>query len=135
MDYSSAFVAMQSYFNTYWNDETVIVWGDDDNKSIPSNAPWVRFNIRHADGFQATTGAPTSNRFERIGIITVQIFTKQGDRQVTSRTLADNALKAYEGVLQSDILYFGATVREIGNDGRGWHQTNVITSFRYSEIT
>ena len=135
MDYSQAVIAMQGYFNTGWASATPIIWGDDDNSEIPDENPWVRFNIRHSDGFQATAGAPSANRFERIGIITVQIFTRQGDYAVTARGLATSALKLYEGVENSGILYYDAAVREIGNDGRGWHQINVLTSFKYSEVT
>ena len=135
MDYKTAFTAMQGYFNTSWDNETLVIWGDDDNSEIPDIIPWVRFNVRHASGFQATAGSPSNNRFERLGIVTIQIFTRQGNLQISSRDLADKALKIYEGVYNSGILYFDATVREIGQDGRGWHQVNVLTSFRYSEIT
>jgi hypothetical protein len=80
-------------------------------------------------------GSPSSNRFERQGIITIQVFTKQGENSVPAITLANEILKLYEGVENSGILYYDAFVKEIGDDGRGWYQINVLTGFKYSEIT
>jgi len=125
---------MRSYFDTGWNDETVIVWGDD-NQYQPDSDPWVRFNILHNDGLQATIGSPGNNRFDRFGVITVQIFVRQGDYGIKARELATKALKLYEGVQDNDIIYSNAFVREVGNDGRGWQQINALINFRYEEIT
>ena len=133
MNYSDAFVAMQSFFKTSWNGRTPIVWNDDPSK--PPNGDWVRFNIIHADGGQASMGAPGSNRFDRDGQVIIQIFTKEGDFAIKARGHASLALDIYSGTEDSGIRYTGARVNEIGADQRGWHQVNVIADFSYQSIT
>lgn len=135
MDYKTARHAMQGYFNTGWASATPIVWGNDSTYEPEEGTSWVRFNITHSAGFQSTMGDPSNNRFERQGIITVQIFSPQGEYGETASDLATNALKLYEGTVDNGIYYFDAYANDIGNDGNGWHQVNVLTSFRYNEIT
>jgi hypothetical protein len=65
----------------------------------------------------------------------VQIFQKQGSYGIAARELAENALALFTGIDNSSISYYNGTIREVGNDGRGWYQINVVTEFRYDEIT
>jgi hypothetical protein len=132
MDYKTATTAMRKYFNDNFTSCTIVLPDMVFDNSADS---WVRFNILHSAGYQATMGSPSSNRFERQGIITIQVFTKQGENSVPAITLANEILKLYEGVENSGILYYDAFVKEIGDDGRGWYQINVLTGFKYSEIT
>jgi len=131
--YRQAVTAMQDYFNTSWNDDTPVLF-DDDAQDVPEET-FVRFNVQHNEGFQSTMGAPGNNRFQRRGLVIVQIFQKQGDFAIDAREKAENALALFAGVTNSDIYYYDGYIREVGNDGRGWYQINVVTSFRYDEIT
>lgn len=133
--YSDAITAMTSFFNTAWAGATTIIWGEDDNRSIPDNATWVRFNIRHAIGSQVTMGAPDANRFEQIGTVTIQIFQPEGQHGLDAQAKANTALDLYQGANIGGIHYYNARVREVGNDGNGWYQINVLTDFRYEQIT
>ena len=132
--YKQAVIAMGAYFNTSWAGATTVVWGDNDPQDTPSGS-WVRFNINHNDGRQASMGAPAANMFRQIGIITVQIFTAEGDSGVAARDLADSVLEIYHGARDSGIEYYNATAREIGNDGNGFYQVNVLVEFKYDNIT
>lgn len=132
MDFKTATVAMKKYFNDNFTTCPIVL---PDMVAEYTDTPWVRFNILHASGYQATMGNPSGNRFERIGIITVQIFVPQGNNAVTATEIATTILKLYEGVENSGILYSNAYAKEVGNDGRGWYQINVLTEFKYSEIT
>jgi hypothetical protein len=132
MDFKTATIAMRKYFNDNFTTCAIAI---PDMVAEFTDVPWVRFNILHANGYQATMGSPASNRFERIGLITVQIFVPQGDNSVTATNIATEILKLYEGVEDSGILYSNAYAKEVGNDGRGWYQINVLTEFKYSEIT
>lgn len=133
MDYSQAVTLMRQYFHD--NFSSADIYLPDQNADPQEGLPWVRFNILHGDGRQVSMGDPSNNRFERRGVITIQIFTPQGDNSVSATTLADEILKLYEGVDINGILYFDAYAREVGNDGRGWYQINVLTSFKYENIT
>lgn len=132
-DYTTAWLSIADYFKTAWGGAVPLFL--DDDAATPDTNTWARLNIRHTDGEQATMGAPGSNRFRRFGIVTVQIFQKQGSYGIAGRELAENALAIFAGIENDAITYYNGSVREIGNDGRGWYQINVITEFRYDEIT
>lgn len=134
-NYTDAFSFIQDYVNTGWGTAIPLILDDDENEPPDDKDTWARLNIRHNQGEQSTMGAPGSNRFRRFGFVTVQIFQKQGDYGIAARELAENALALFAGVENNGINYFNGTIREIGNDGRGWYQINVITEFRYDEIT
>lgn len=132
MDYKTAVLRIRKYFKDNFTTAPIVL---PDMVSSYTDTPWVRFNVLHTTGFQSSMGSPTSNRFERQGIITVQIFTPQGDNTVSATNLANEILKLYEGVENNAIIYFDAYAKEVGNDGRGWYQINVLISFKYEEIT
>lgn len=134
-DYATAVAAMQNYFATAWGETTPVFFDDDEKQDLPTTGTWVRFNIRHNTGFQKTMGAPGANRFERGGLITIQVFSKSGNFAIDPVTYVNTILTLYSGLTNSDITYFDATPREIGNDIRGWYQINVVIAFRYDEIT
>ena len=132
-DYTTAWLSMADYFKTEWGVAVPLFL--DDDADTPTTETWARLTIKHTDGGQVTMGAPGSNRFRRFGTITVQIFQKQGDFGIAARELAENALAIFAGVENDAITYYNGSVREVGNNGRGWYQINVITEFRYDEIT
>lgn len=134
MTYAEAVVAMQSFFNTQWASATPIVWGSD-APAKPTDGTWVRFNVNHADGSQASMGSPGSNRFDRSGQVIVQIFQKQGGHGIDARDKASSALDIYSGAVDGGVRYENARVNEVGDDGFGFHQVNVIADFRYQSIT
>jgi hypothetical protein len=131
MDFKTATIAMRKYFSDNFTGCQIAI--PDQAKEYTTS--WCRFNILHSTGYQASMGSPTANRFERQGIITIQIFIPQGDNTVTATDFATTILKLYEGVENSGVLYYNAYAKEVGNDGRGWYQINVLTEFKYSEIT
>ena len=134
-NYVQAVTAMQSFFNTGWAGATPIRWGADDPSEPANGINWVRFGIRHNDGLQSTMGSPGSNRFRHIGIITAQVFTPEGSYGVDARALASDMLELYQGKEDSGIYYYNVRADEVGNDGFGWYQINVVIEFRYDNIT
>lgn len=132
-DYTSAWLSIADYIKTGWGGAVPMFL--DDDPATPTTDEFARLNIRHNDGEQSSMGAPGNNRFRRFGVVTVQIFQKQGKFGADARELAENALALFAGIENSGITYYNSSVREIGNDGRGWYQINVITEFRYDEIT
>ncbi|MEE7442670.1 phage tail terminator-like protein [Methylobacterium oryzae] len=127
----SAVAAIRSYFQTGWANETKIVF-DDEEYTPQAGVPFVRLNIRHTMGDQATIGAPGNNRHEQLGGLTVQIFTPQGNASVRARELTDKAADLFRGKRTSGIRFYETTPREIGPDGNGFYQINVDVRFQYS---
>lgn len=132
MSYESAVAAITAHFAQEWNNATPVAYPD-----VPFNPPsstWVRLNISHADGYQASIGSPGSNKFRRTGLVTVQVFQKQGKAGVDAHKKADLAVAAFLGKKAGHIQFYDVQAREIGNDGAGYFQINVLAYFQYDVI-
>ncbi|MCF0055514.1 phage tail terminator-like protein [Dyadobacter sp. CY356] len=127
---------IRARFAAAWGVTTKVAYDDVPDKTIPPSpaATWVRLNIVHVDGNQASIGSPGSNKFRRYGLITAQIFSPQGKGSVDARKKADLIIPIFQGVQNSGITYYDVHPREIGNDGAGWYQINVLSKFYYDEI-
>lgn len=135
LKYKQAIAAMYAYFAANKPSGVAVIYGGDDPTAPPDNAPWIRFNVQHNDGFQASMGSPNANRFERRGILTIQIFQPENQYGLVAQGHADTIHTLYSGLEDSGIHYFDTFVREAGNDGFGWYQINVVTTFKYEQIT
>ena len=133
--YSEAIQAMTSFFHAAWVDTAPVIWGDDDDTAKPNNEPWLRFNARHVDGDQVSMGAPGANRFEAVGTVTIQIFQPSGKEGLEAQAIADAVLGIYKGASSGGVHYSRVRANEVGNDGHGWYQINVLADFRYEQIT
>lgn len=112
-----------------------IAWPDVEF-TIPEGQTWVRFNCQENDGSQVSMGSPGANRFRQFGIVTIQIFQPLGQGSNDARTKAVIALGAFRGeVTTNNIHFFDVAGRQVGNDGNGYYQINVVASFYYDEIT
>ena len=130
MNYEAATAAMRAYFAGFIGATPVAY--DDMPFDVP-NALWVRFNVSHADGYQSSIGAPTANRFRRDGLIVAQVFQPSGKASKEARQKADQIVANYLNVAGT-IHYYDVQAREIGDDGAGWYQINVLIYFRYDHI-
>lgn len=100
----------------------------DDNRS------WARVTIQHIGGRQSSlSGALGVQRYERTGILTVQIFVPAGEDLSEAHILAKVVIDAYEGVASPRQVWFrNARMNEIGPDG-DFYQVNVLVDFTYTE--
>ncbi len=133
--FAEAVIAMESTFKAAWGVKSPVVYGGDAPEKPADDQAWVRFNIKHSDGGQATMGAPSANRFRQIGLIIIQIFSPEGKYAIRAKELANDAIEIYQGLQQSGITYQKVRPDEIGNDGHGYYQINVIAEFYYDTIT
>lgn len=133
MNYEAATAAIRAYFAAEWANDTPVAY-DDMPFNVPNNQTWVRFNVSHVDGYQASIGSPSNNRFRRDGLIVAQVFQPAGKASKNARQKADKIVNAYLGKDNSGIHYYDVQMREIGSDGAGWYQINVLIYFRYDHI-
>lgn len=133
--YSEALIAMESYFETFWDSRTPILFGTDDPTDIPEDGAFVRFNIRHTLGSQVSMGSPDANIFRNFGLITIQLFNRESNRGINIKALTNSVLDRYQGLVDSGVNYYNVRPNEVGNDGNGFYQTNVIIEFYYDNIT
>ncbi len=107
------------------------------NVTLPpdTNLSWARVTIQHQDGRQSSlSGALGVKRFDRDGLLTVQIFVPAGEGLSEAHTLSKIVADAYEGVAGNNGIWFrNVRVNEIGPDG-DWFQTNILIDFTYDEI-
>mgnify|MGYP000886199345 CR=1 FL=1 len=134
MSYENAVKNIRAHFANKWGTTTPVAYDDDGKFKIPDGQTWVRLNIAHVDGYQASIGSPSSNRFRRDGLITVQVFQPQGQYSIDARKKADLVVSHFLNEETSGIIYYDVQAREIGNDGAGWYQINVLIKFRYDVI-
>lgn len=135
MNFDDAEAEIRAFFNTGWSSLTDIAWPDDKFIS-PDGATWVRFDCKENDGEQVSIGDPGNNRFRHFGLVTIQVFAPQGNGSIDARAKAQAAVAIFMGQeTTNDIHFFAVQPRQIGNDGSGYYQINVLASFRYDEIT
>lgn len=139
---------IQSIFKVTWDADTPAITGGAIPKIFfegvgekdfsPSAAPWARISIRHTLGEQATLSDENGKRrFEKFGIVTVQIFVplKSDDVLTLFEQLAQVGKKAFEGeeTTTSNIWFQNVRINEVGVDDP-WFQVNVVAEFRYDEL-
>jgi hypothetical protein len=104
---------------------------DDTNTNVTS---WARASVKHNAGFQATLGAPGDRRFDREGILLVEIYAPAGDGLTLARSLHTLVEQAFEGVSSPNGVWFrNVHTEEIGPSGP-WTHANVIIEFQYDEV-
>lgn len=128
MKFKAAEAAVRAHFNTQWNSATQIAWPD--IPFTPPNATWVRFSMKNNAGFQASIGAPGSNRFRRVGIVYIQVFQKEGQGSTDARTKADKAADIFIANGLSGVRFKNVNARDIG-PANGWYQWQVSAEFEY----
>lgn len=131
-----------TYFTTAWNTlgTPPLLFYDDKHLDPPDDAPYARIQVEHNTFGQQTLGGKISaggggRRFNRSGLVTVQVFTPSGDGLTSSDTLVDFVLDTLEGEeTGSDRIEFrDVRANEVGQDGP-WHQTNIIAEFHYGRV-
>ena len=132
MSYELAVKTIRKIFSDAWGATTKVAY--DDVVFTPPVSTWVRFNLSHFDGYQASIGSPNSNKFRRHGLINAQIFQPQGQGSVDARKKAYLIIPIFQGKQISGITFHDVQARDIGNDGAGWYQINVLSKFYYDVI-
>ena len=101
----------------------------------PITTAHAKVFLRHGPGRQASlSGALGTQRFDREGIVTVQIFIPTGEGLSEGYRLGKIAADAFEGQATPRQVWFrNVRVNEIGPSG-GWYQFNALAEFTYDEI-
>ena len=127
---------IEAAFKAEWGSLCPVDYNND-MQSVPA-APFVRMTVRNGG-----TSVPQSMngdliRYERFGIVIVQVFTALGIGPAPADALARKALEILEGRdfgrSSNDVLSLGAaTQTDIGNNDAGHWQVNVSVPFGYAE--
>lgn len=139
MNSDEAVAAVRAFFALHWGSTTRIAWPDM-NFTPPQADTWVRFSMKNSIGYQASMGNPGNNIFRREGIITIQVFQKEGRASTDARKKAAKAetifmkqkLAGFE-FKNVNVLDIGAGRDEIGLHRTPWYQMNVTAEYRYDQ--
>jgi len=112
-----------------------MAWPDVPDDTLPptSQVPWARTSLRHADGGQRGFG-PDKRRYERTGVLTIQVFAPKGDGLSRCYQLAKILADGLEGQATPRGVWFrNVRVREAADSGN-FSQVNVLADFTYDEV-
>lgn len=96
------------------------------------NADWARVSVRVLAGGQYTLGEKNNRRYERQGMITIEIFTLKNKGMRDAGTLGEAAQSVFEGESFSGVWCLNSRIRDTGTDGK-WQKTSVEVDIRYYE--
>lgn len=146
LTYEQARDEMHTMFKTAWDAAPqsmgINVLYSDAKKQVPvtndldnNPDPWARINITHTTGQQASlSGIAGSKRWDRLGLIIIEIFTPLGTGNVLADQLAKIATDAFEGKVSPGGIWFrNVRLNEVGASGNWW-KNNIIAEFEYDEI-
>jgi len=126
---------IHALFETSWSGTGVPLhyWDVSVDTPSESNAAWATVRALWTLGRQRGHSIGPK-RYEREGIVTVQIFTPFGSGLSQSDSLAKIAYDSFEGVDTPNGVWFrNVRVNTVGHSGE-WFQVNVIADFIYEEV-
>ena len=133
MKVEEAVDAMCKVFLDVWGDRGTIVWSDFNARPSVDNEPWARVILRHMDGRQSSlTGDVGTKRYDRSGVLLIQIFTPAGRGQTKGYQLAQEVMNAFEDA-ELDVWFRNTRLNERGTSG-SFNQIDVLTDFLYDEV-
>ena len=111
-----------------------VTWTDVASEINNSETVWARVVLRHADGGQASLGGEIgSKRWERSGILFVQVFAPVGDGSTAAYNAAQLVADAFQSVIGSDVWFRNVRINEVGSNG-AFEQINVLVNFFYDDV-
>lgn len=116
----------------------VVKWQGVDTLEPPSgDTDWVRVDMGHEAGGQASLSGPTNGkiRWGRNGTIIVQCFARTAAGGITKAIEMACAVRdAFQGrATDSGVWFRNCTIREAGPDAH-WYQVNTTITFDYDEV-
>ena len=131
---SDARIAIYEKFLTAWGATTPIA-ADSQHFNPPTNDEFVRLSVRHTVSTQESLGGVGTRKYDRQGLVIVQIFAPLNKGPKAADLLAEQARAVFEGtrIPALDLRFNNTQIQEIGPLD-GWYQVNVQTEFAYSEV-
>jgi len=129
--FAAAKESIYQQFVTDWGSASAYTF-DNEKFDPPSDAPWVRVAVRHAASRQVCLGGVGNRKFDRDGLVLIQVFGRldRGTKEVDD--LVEKALAIYEGKTIDLIRFISTVPREIGPID-GWYMATLDAQFTWTE--
>jgi hypothetical protein len=126
--------------STAWGSTGPIDWPDKVQAAgvvFPPTAatPWLRARLQYLPAGQGSlAGAGGARMWDRVGVLTIQVFSPRGSGLPAGFTLAKILEDALEGAATPGQVWFrNVHTRHVGADGM-FNQFNVIAEFEHNEV-
>jgi len=94
---------------------------------------WTRVSVKFNDGTQGSLGQPGNRRFEKYGLLFIQVFTPTEHATNDNDELAEDSLDLFEGVRLGDLWFNNGRIETVGSDDV-WYQQNVVLELTFVAI-
>lgn len=115
-------------------------WPNHKSADHQEDETWARWALDYVAGDQTSFGKTGQRKFEKVGLIYIDVFTPLGMGLKNARDAAQVALFAYEGKrTPSDVWFRNVRIDSEGH-GRGggreksWWTTTVVAEFIYEHL-
>jgi hypothetical protein len=94
---------------------------------------WARVSVKFNDGTQSSLGKSGNRKFEKYGLLFVQVFTPTGHATNDNDELAEESLDLFEGERLGDLWFNNGRIVTVGSDDE-WYQQNVVLELTFEAI-
>lgn len=94
---------------------------------------WARVSVKFNGGTQSSLGRSGNRKFEKYGLLFIQVFTPIGHATNDNDDLAEDSLNLFEGERLGDLWFSNGRIVTIGEDGE-WYQQNVVLELTFDAI-
>jgi hypothetical protein len=126
---SQVLTSIESRFDSNWDDDSVEVRYEQDRRKRPS-INFIRLTVRTL-GTQEMGIAGSKILYRRQSSIVMQCFTIVGNGTKLAKDIADRAVAIFEGKQFAEITCRESSIRELGDDGKGFYQVNATVFFDF----
>lgn len=95
--------------------------------------PWGRASIRHAGGGQAGFAGAGGRRFERVGVLAVEVLAPMEDGRIISDAMAQEMLSDLEVRSLSGVDLTNVRLQDQGTRD-AWSRVDLLADFTYTEV-
>lgn len=105
---------------------------DNEAYTPPDAEAWARVTLRERPSTQGSLGPVGQRKFDRRGVLFIQIMTPAGQGTSEGDLLASSTAAIFEGTSFSGLRFTAVTIRSTGRSGSEW-VTLVEAAFDYQE--
>jgi hypothetical protein len=115
-------------------------WPNAKSREHQEDETWARWTLDYVVGGQVTLGSKTNRKFNKGGLIYINVFTPLGAGLASARDASQIALFAYEGQRTPSDVWFRRVRIESEGHGHGsgknksWWTTLVVAEFTYEHL-